>query len=319
VDLGTVRLDAPPVGTSKWFGVIQTLVSAANTAIIDSIYLQPLDESAGRLTSTSIAPASSIQAVAAPATLANDSATGTVDWVAGVGGPPTPGEYAELSLGHSAVSHYLKITNFGFAIPAGATITGVEASLTRNDNNVNGQIAQDNQVQLVKAGVVQSGSNHAAGLLPLAPAAIIYGSSSDLWGVTLTPSDVNNSGFGFALSVGNTSASHNSGPAIPPGTISMTIFYTLASGFTIAKDAVVYSGQVTELRHDGMFRTPDGTVYGPISQVLGDLPRLPPSGVEGRAVEVFVKPSRGDLGALADSLDGFTVQVKYRPCWLSRP
>ena len=78
--------------------------------------------------------------------------------------------------------------------------------------------------------------------------------------------------------------------------------------------------KTAEIRYDGIYRTPDGSVYGPVSQVTGDLARLPPSGIENRAVQVFAKPSRGDLDTLPDNgLDAFTVQVKYRPCWLSRP
>jgi hypothetical protein len=81
----------------------------------------------------------------------------------------------------------------------------------------------------------------------------------------------------------------------------------------------VYASHTAEVRHDGIFRTPDGTVYGPVSQVLGDLPRLPPSGNEARPVQVFAKPSRGDFDALTDDgLDDLSVTVVYRPCYLSR-
>jgi hypothetical protein len=72
------------------------------------------------------------------------------------------------------------------------------------------------------------------------------------------------------------------------------------------------------VRTDGAYRAGTATgVYAPVSNVIGDLPRIPPSRLENRPVELFVKPTRGDLNQLADSgLDGFAVQVKYRPSFL---
>ena len=48
---------------------------------------------------------------------------------------------------------------------------------------------------------------------------------------------------------------------------------------------------------------------------------MPPSGLEGRAVELLVKNSRGTLETLrADSaIDKIKAQVFYRPCYLERP
>lgn len=101
--------------------------------------------------------------------------------------------------------------------------------------------------------------------------------------------------------------------------VSVTVYYTFASGFTVAQDASVFANQSTELRWDGMYRAAVG-VYGPANTPVGDLPRLPPSGLEGRPVQLFVKPSRGDLNVLPDSgLDGMTVKVVYRPVYGHRP
>ena len=70
-----------------------------------------------------------------------------------------------------------------------------------------------------------------------------------------------------------------------------------------------------------MFRSDSGgTVFAPVSQVTGDLPRLPPSGLESRPIQIFVKPTRGDLDTLADSgLDSLSVVPKVRPSFLFRP
>jgi hypothetical protein len=86
-------------------------------------------------------------------------------------------------------------------------------------------------------------------------------------------------------------------------------------------DAVLYASQSAELHTEGMFREDStGTAYGPVSHVVGSLPRLPPSGLEGRSVELFVKDSRGDFDQLPDTgIDDSGLQVLYRPSWLQIP
>jgi hypothetical protein len=86
-------------------------------------------------------------------------------------------------------------------------------------------------------------------------------------------------------------------------------------------DAVVFASRSAMLRTEGMFRLDEaGAAPGPISRVIGDVPRLPPSGLEERPVELFVKPTRGDLDTLPDTaLDTLGVQVFARPSYLFAP
>jgi hypothetical protein len=89
-----------------------------------------------------------------------------------------------------------------------------------------------------------------------------------------------------------------------------------------AADAVLFADQSAELRHDGITRaSADGAAHGPMSSVVGDLPRLPPSGAENRPVEILLVPSRGDFDQLPDSggTDALAVTVNARPTWLFRP
>lgn len=85
-------------------------------------------------------------------------------------------------------------------------------------------------------------------------------------------------------------------------------------------DAVLHPSQSAELRWDGMYREDStGIAYGPVSHVVGDLPRLPPT-VEGGTTEVFLKLSRGDFDQLPDDgIDDVSARVTYRPCWLTVP
>jgi hypothetical protein len=85
-------------------------------------------------------------------------------------------------------------------------------------------------------------------------------------------------------------------------------------------DAVVHPSRSAELRSDGCFREDSaGAAYGPIVPD-GDLLRLPPSTLEARPVEVFLKWSRGDFDQLPDSgIDDGTARLFYRPSWSTVP
>jgi hypothetical protein len=83
-------------------------------------------------------------------------------------------------------------------------------------------------------------------------------------------------------------------------------------------DAVAFPGRSAQLTTEGLLRQDaSGVAYGPISDPIGDIPRIPVSGLEGRPVEVFLRPSRGDLDQVPDAgLDPVTGQIFYRPSWL---
>lgn len=86
-------------------------------------------------------------------------------------------------------------------------------------------------------------------------------------------------------------------------------------------DPVAIASGKTLIRWDSVQRSiSGGLVYVPVSAVVGDFPRIPPSGIENRAVQLFLKPSRGDLNDDQDgaSSDGFTAVVSYRPCYMHR-
>lgn len=86
-------------------------------------------------------------------------------------------------------------------------------------------------------------------------------------------------------------------------------------------DSVMFAHQSAQLTTEGMFREDSaGAAYGPVANVVGDLPRIPPSGPEGRTCELFVKASRGDFDTLPDTgIDDISAKVFYRPSWLFVP
>lgn len=139
-----------------------------------------------------------------PSAATNDTSIGTVAWSSPADGLTSNNVYAFAGVVANATTRYLKLTNFGAAIPAGSTITGISVSVERIKTGAS-QDVRDASVKLVKGSAV-TGSEHAntTAVWPYAAdGTATYGSSSDLWGTTVTAADVNSSGFGVAISARN--------------------------------------------------------------------------------------------------------------------
>ena len=94
-------------------------------------------------------------------------------------------------------SDYLVISGFGFSIPAGSTINGIEVVVERSDPN--GKI-KDNIIAVVKSGTIGSTNKASSSFWPTTDGTITYGNNADLWGTAWTETDINSSAFGVALS-----------------------------------------------------------------------------------------------------------------------
>jgi len=164
----------------------------------------------------------------------NVSTVGTEPWL-NPGNITTAGSpYAEVTLYHlHLVSNYLQGTNYGFAIPSDATITGIEVLINRMANTG----VLDNEVRLVKAGT-PAGDNKANGVLwPATLESVTYGSPSDLWGTTWTPADINSVDFGAAISALRTNNGNNSRSAVVD-----TMQITVSFEYTTETEVVCGSG-----------------------------------------------------------------------------
>lgn len=159
-----------------------------------------------------------------PSSYGNDTTVGTVSWA-------NPGNVtldddngAQVSLTMGQVSYYLKANNFGFAIPSGATINGVQVSYEAKTSS--SFTAQESSVKLIRGGTI-SGSDKATSTY-WSPSWTVYdrGGTSDLWGLSLTDSDVNSSSFGVGISC--TDASMSSCDAYVDY-VTITITYTAAA------------------------------------------------------------------------------------------
>lgn len=119
-------------------------------------------------------------------------------------------------------SEGLNATNFGFAIPANAVITGVQVTIGRYASTAN--TIRDDYVRLLVGGTLTGANRASAAGWPNAEAAANYGSASDLWGTTLTPAQVNLANFGVSLAV-EAYSGNNRDPFVDY--IQMTISYTV--------------------------------------------------------------------------------------------
>jgi hypothetical protein len=100
------------------------------------------------------------------------------------------------------ISQILVSSNFGFAIPTGSTIDGIEVEIERRSIIANS--GKDFRVQLAKGTTFASlvGNNKAvpATIWPTSIAVATYGGATDLWGTTWTPAEINASSFAIFLS-----------------------------------------------------------------------------------------------------------------------
>lgn len=198
----------------------------------------------GALTSSVVCPSGSATSVGP-----NNAATGSS--ITGIGNTAWTNTgnvisdnnaYTSASLaGSSAVSNYLRSSNYSFSIPVTATINGIQVTIGRYSDNGNTRI-RDNEVRLVKAGTVTGDNNANAGVnWPTSKAGITYGGVSDLWATAWSASDINNSNFGVALSVLNATgvgATYNALVDYIEVTVTYTVpgsieWYTASSGGTL--------------------------------------------------------------------------------------
>ncbi len=116
-------------------------------------------------------------------------------------------DYARVTINNNS-SNYLQGTNYGFSIPAGATIQGIQVAIGKLRESGSGNQMYDNQVRLLKNGSI-IGSNYAQTTNNWTrdqgtPAVVNYGGQNDLWGTSWTPAEINAGNFGVAISARTT-------------------------------------------------------------------------------------------------------------------
>jgi len=128
----------------------------------------------------------------------NDNSVGSIAWSSPGNACSNGSSTTASGLTSNSPSNYLKVTQFGLSIPTGSIIQGISFSVTRSTTATKGNRTIDNAVRVVKGGVI--GSTDKSNGTNWGTSPVTYGSSSDLWGDTWAPGDINAAGFGIAIS-----------------------------------------------------------------------------------------------------------------------
>jgi hypothetical protein len=103
-------------------------------------------------------------------------------------------QVATVALNDGGVSDYLVCDQYGFAIPANATIVGIVIDLERRATN--GTVASDFSMRVLKGGTAQAAERATGTVYTTGDTVESHGGASDLWGTTWTPVDINDPNFG---------------------------------------------------------------------------------------------------------------------------
>ncbi len=138
-------------------------------------------------------------------------------------------------------TNYLVVTNFGFSIPIGVTITGIIVQIERADPNSR---TADHFISIVKGGVISSTNKSTGASYPSSDNyqtfGYILGNSGELWGETWTPADINSSNFGIAIAAKKTGTDGSAAGKIDH--VQITVYYNF---ITLPLKLIGFDGKPT--------------------------------------------------------------------------
>ncbi len=158
------------------------------------------------------------------------------------------GQGPTVTLNGVEISHYLVATGFGFAIPSGATITGIKFEVKRA--SAFRQYVKDAAVRAVKGGVIGTTDRALIPNWPSAQTWAAYGGAADLWGSSWLYSDINAANFGVAIAARGWNFYGTLAGLAGIDAVRATVYYTTASGTTWAT-----SGDATDLTVEAIGHT----------------------------------------------------------------
>ena len=159
-----------------------------------------------------------------PSKGSNNSSIGSRSWSNTDKIYTSDNNYATVSLDKDKISNYLVASDFKFSIPTGVVINGIKVEIERKEGNKHSSgYIRDYSLKILKNNTI-TGTDHAATSTnwTTSDLTVSYGSDTDLWGQTWTPSDINSSNFGVAISVKCTSDSEDA----KIDNIKITVYYS---------------------------------------------------------------------------------------------
>lgn len=139
--------------------------------------------------------------IAAPSSLINDTTYGATAWSDLNNASSSDDNYSwssAITLGDT--TQRLMVTDFSFTIPPTASICGVEVTFEHSATGTLHSVS-DNAIRLIKGGVVLGDNKAKSAVWSSTDTEVAYGDSTDTWGITLSPADINASDFGVAIAV----------------------------------------------------------------------------------------------------------------------
>lgn len=132
--------------------------------------------------------------------------------------------FAGVCTGAGTNTFSFRAGGYGFSIPTTATIDGFELLVERKRGNTGTGTCTDNTVQIHNGTTTVGTNKSTAVVFPTSDTNITYGGSTDKWGLTYTPTDVNTTNFRvqFIIDMSVTSGTVEAQFDF----IQMTIYYT---------------------------------------------------------------------------------------------
>jgi hypothetical protein len=188
-----------------------------------------------------------LSAVCTPFTTANNSSNGASrSWTTPDNARSQDSQDASASSNQvsstTQTSQYIVLTGCNLNIPTGVTITGVRTDFLRYGSESDGLTSgvSDTALRLVKAGTIQSTDRSSVTAWnDLTRRWDTYGSSTDMWGASLTSSDVNASNFGVALAVNMPNAVGSFSSSAFIDSTHITVYYTLSANTAPAAPTLI--------------------------------------------------------------------------------
>lgn len=133
------------------------------------------------------------------ATTANVSCGSDSDWIDTNQMGSSDDSYANSEVPKGGCSYYLFTDNFGFSIPAGSTINGIQVDMERSAQN--GGVIADAYVALHVSGSPAGTNYGVGGTWGTTDYVQSYGGSADTWSSGYGVNDINDTGFGVVIYV----------------------------------------------------------------------------------------------------------------------
>jgi hypothetical protein len=121
-------------------------------------------------------------------------------------------------------------SNFGFSIPSGSIIKGIQCDLQEKLTNDTANSTATNHIALTKTAGVDTGTSKFPTGTTYSGSFIdndgVQGSSSDLWGTTWSVSDINATGFGFGIDANYDTIGNSANSILTFAFKTITVYYT---------------------------------------------------------------------------------------------